>query len=331
MARPVLLGNPHVDEVWEIPMKNKRQAAMSWHQFVRQAERRKKAGEFDLLFLTQIFPDNFAKCNGTIRGSIFSSYPRPITVPIEPVLVLSDEEKKNIRDFAERNGLREGGPGILFECSSESGQSFMTPELAIEIAKRLHHSHPDFPIVFSTRDNLPGLTGAMIDGSGISFRENAGLAHYLSLLVGCSSGISWITTSSAGKKLPTVQLIYQESGASLCRDAETFGWDDRDVIEMCDSNPLAIAECLSLALQNQFSQARERFHVHIPFQKKYEPSNDLKKSLYPIYDGGLQALREQFDIATFFYVATKNIRRYGILSFLRFLGEKLRRLLGVAR
>src|SRR5688572_16686039 len=50
-------------------------------------------------------------------------------------------------------------------------------------------------------------TATIIDASILSIRENAALTHYCNLLIGCSSGITWLSTSTAGNFLPMVQLL----------------------------------------------------------------------------------------------------------------------------
>ena len=47
----------------------------------------------------------------------------------------------------------------------------------------------------------------IIDGNTLSIRETVGLTHYCTLLLGCSSGISWAATSIAAKPLPMVQIL----------------------------------------------------------------------------------------------------------------------------
>ncbi len=83
-------------------------------------------------FFTQIVDDNQANYDGTVRSSLFRGYGKPITVPVTPVLRLSEEEVEKARDFAERYHLQEYKNVILFEFAPQSGQLAMTPSLAIE-------------------------------------------------------------------------------------------------------------------------------------------------------------------------------------------------------
>jgi hypothetical protein len=68
--------------------------------------------------------------NATMRDhlrGILRSYGRPITVPIENVINLTQEEIGRVETFVRKHRLKESKHNILFECSSKSGQSFVTP------------------------------------------------------------------------------------------------------------------------------------------------------------------------------------------------------------
>ena len=103
----ILDGNPHVDEIWVVQINDNTVEAenKAWTQFKKEALDKQKCGEFDKVFLTQVGPDNLQNFDGTVRSSIFRAYPRPITVPIAPVLRLSSNEVENVRQFAQANNL----------------------------------------------------------------------------------------------------------------------------------------------------------------------------------------------------------------------------------
>ena len=82
----LLKNNPHIDEIWEIPIQGWDQHEMMWRVFEREAVRRYLRREFDEILLSQIWPNNFQNFDGTVRPSILRSLGRPITVPIENVL-----------------------------------------------------------------------------------------------------------------------------------------------------------------------------------------------------------------------------------------------------
>jgi len=58
-----------------------------------------------IFFLHKSLPGNLQNYDGTIRSSIFNAYPHPITVPVTPVIRLSQAEVDNVRRFAEAIAL----------------------------------------------------------------------------------------------------------------------------------------------------------------------------------------------------------------------------------
>ena len=58
---PRLEGNPDVDAIWEVPVSGHAEMAAAWRRFAREADERRRKGEFDEVFLTQVYPDNFGK------------------------------------------------------------------------------------------------------------------------------------------------------------------------------------------------------------------------------------------------------------------------------
>ena len=109
MCRSLLDGNPYVDAVWEIPLTSHDGVAAAWREYAIAARQRIERHDFDEGFFTQIYRANFRNFDCTIRASIFRGYPRPIQVPIAPIVRLRAEEVENMRRFAQRHRL--GGPG----------------------------------------------------------------------------------------------------------------------------------------------------------------------------------------------------------------------------
>src|SRR5262245_14953733 len=167
----------------------------AWERFKREARLRYERGDFDRLFLTQIYPDNFGNYDGTVRTSIFRSYPGPITVPVTPVIRLATAEVEASKEFAERHRLGSYRNVILFECSAGSGQSFVTPDFALQTARGIVARQPNTAVILSSHLAVDSGDPRIIDGSTLPFKGNAELAKSCTLLIGCSSGISWLTTS----------------------------------------------------------------------------------------------------------------------------------------
>jgi hypothetical protein len=265
MCRSILDCNPYVDEIWEIPLERIEDLAEVWPQFERAALERKKRHDFDEVFLTQIAPGNLHLYDGTIRSSIFRAYSRPITVPITPVLRLAPTEVENVRRFAESHRLGDKANVILFECSTKSGQSCITLEFALEVARKLVARLSDLCIILSSNVRIHSDNPRIADGSVLSLRENAELTKYCSLLIGGSSGISWIATSDWAKPLPMIQLIKADAVwfASFVQDYKQWGLATDTIIEMDDCSPGTLCRCVEMALSAGFPAAKSRFHQRV--------------------------------------------------------------------
>ena len=263
--RSILDGNPYVDEIWEFPLSSRNDLLDRWQQFEDEAVERKKRGDFDEIFLTQVFPNNLKNFDGTLRSSIFRAYNKPITVPVTPVLSLLPTEVENVRLFAKSHHLGEKKHVILFECSPKSGQSFVTLEFAREVSKKIIEKIPDTCVIISTNEAVYSDNECIVDGSVLSFRENAELTKYCTLLVGCSSGISWLCTSDWAKPLPMVQLLKKKTCmyASFVHDHEYFGIAYDSIIEMTECSANKLSNCVTAILTEGFDTARLKYHEKI--------------------------------------------------------------------
>lgn len=268
MSREVLKGNPYVDEVWEFPMQNHGEMAQAWQAFETEVARRYLQGDFDKVFLTQISPGNFQNFDGTVRLSIFRAYPRPIKVPITPVMNLLPEEVETVSQFAKIHGLSERANVILFECSSNSGQSFVTPDYALEVAKALVLKLPDTAVILASAIAVDSGDERIISSSNLSFRDHAELSKYCNLLVGCSSGITWLCTSDWAKPLPTIQILSASTSvyASMIHDFEYWGKPTDQIVEMTDCPVSQLVDCIYLAITQGMAEARLCYHQQIPLE-----------------------------------------------------------------
>jgi hypothetical protein len=269
--RSILIGNPYIDEIWEFPLTSNINMAESWEKFEHLAIKRKNQGDFDEIVLTQIYPNNFKNFDGTVRPSIFRAYTKPIKVPVSPVVCLLPEEVENVRIFAEFHHLKQKNRVILFECSPNSGQSFVTMDFAIAVSKKLIEKVPDVCIILSSNESFTSPDDRIVNGSGISFRENAELTKYCTLLIGCSSGISWLCTSDWAKPLPMVQLLKRDNGVygSFVRDYEYFDLATDLIIEMTECSEDTLSQCIHLIFTEGFDIARSKYHEKIRLSVKH--------------------------------------------------------------
>jgi hypothetical protein len=206
-----------------------------------------------------------------VRPSILRSYGRPITVPIENVILLTPEEIDRVERFAKEERLRDFEHRILFECSSKSGQSFVSPELAQEIARRVYEILPAATIIFST--NIPmRLNDKRSRYAGnLSLRETAYLTRDCTLFVGAGSGGTVAASSTASRPLPMIQLLSAATSvfASFAHDFEYFGVGGRPVLEMTNEDPGVIADCIATACREGIETAMSRFDGRIPVRFDY--------------------------------------------------------------
>lgn len=258
--RSVIRNNPHVDDVWEVPVASRSELSNAWRAFENEARDRKLAGEFDDVYFTQIAPNNYAHYDGTVRASIFRGYPRPITVPITPVVRLVPEEREAAESFIQRHGLREASPAILFEVGPRSGQSFVTTDWAMDVARRIRTELPEAVSILSSSDSVSAEAG-IVDGSCLKFRENVVLTEVARLVVGCSSGITWLCTSDAARPLPTVQFLRREAGnyGAVVHDFEYWGLPSNHVVEVDECSPAVAAGCIVTTLRDGPTAARQAF------------------------------------------------------------------------
>lgn len=265
----ILYLNPHVDNVWEIETKKEYQCDPDWDLFLADVNEKKKKGEFNEIIFSQILPFNLNKCTGTIRGSILNTYPGPITVSVKPVLYLSHQEIANVKNFAEKNKLRDYTQVVLFECVATSKQSIIDIDFALRVARHITKTNKDVLFIISSLTSLNTNNSQIIDASEVSFRENAELTKYCNLLIGCSSGITWVSTSEWAKKIPIIQflkknyLMYQ----GVKYDHELWKLDSENIVEMIDFDEKTAMDCIETALLN-FELCARKYHQN--FYVSYE-------------------------------------------------------------
>jgi hypothetical protein len=263
LCRRVIENNPHVDDVWEIKATTWLEIfGPGWFRFETEAWNRVARGEYDHAFLTQICPSNFGNYDGTIRPSVFRNYPRPITVPVESVIRLTDEEKNKVEQWAKQVGIASGDKMVLFECASKSGQSFVTPEHAVRIAENVLAKRPNTCFVLSTHLPIDLNDPRMIHGGALGLRETAQLSHYADLFVGCGSGVTVAVTSEAAKKnLPNIQILQHDTSvyASFRHDFEYFSKPSGHFLETTSEDVDGIAETIITALDDGIEAAKARF------------------------------------------------------------------------
>ncbi len=267
LCRQVIENNPDVDAIWEVKLADKKSGEkQAWFSFAEEAEQRKERGEFDEIFLTQIYPSNVHNYDGTTRGTIYNAYPHTVTVDARPVLRLQDEETAAVKKFANENNLQNYKNVILFECSAFSGQSFVTPGWAIEVSKKLVEQFEGLAIIISTHLTIESPNARVIIANNISLRGNAELTKYCSLLVGCSSGITWMATTDWAKRLPMIQFLRRGIGftfASVVYDHKYWGLDDSQIIETTNDSIDNAINLIGDVIKYGIPECKPTFHQRL--------------------------------------------------------------------
>lgn len=259
-----VLLNPHVDEILEVKTQASLTTYMEWEEFMNEAETRKANGEFDEIFYTQIIGKTTLHFDGGIRSTLYQHYPHKITVSQQPVIRLSEQEVQTVKLFAEKHQLSEFQNVLLLECGPDSFESSLNPQSARELAGKLTGEHPDLAVILSSNKKIANTNQQIIDGSFLSFRENAELTKYCTLFGGCSSGISWLVTTDWAKPLPKVITVSNTNyyNSSMVYDHKYAGLSVNNIIELReDKNAIVeMGDCISMILRNTFEKSRKIFH-----------------------------------------------------------------------
>ena len=263
-CKNIIANNPYVDEIL-VTHDVAKNDVVAFRKFKKKVFKEKQTGRWDEVFVTHNMDTNLALYDGTIRGMILRAYPSQIIVPLQPILKLSETEVKNVAIFADVHKLSTFKNVILWEYAPLSGQTELNIEMVIAAAKRIT-ALPSTCIILSSANKFESAE-TIIDASSLSVRENAALTHYCTLLIGCSSGITWLSTSSAAKFLPMLQLLnpYAYFINTPSVDFKRYNIAHNGLIEMPSFNEDRIYNCVKEILINGFSAA-EKYNEAMPVQ-----------------------------------------------------------------
>lgn len=264
-CRNIIDNNPYVNTVRivdDVPKSD----TPAFRKFKSKVYKEKQEGLWDEVFITTNMDENQALYDGTIRGMIFRAYPFPINVPIQPVLKLTEEEKNRVDIFAEKNKLQHYKNVILWEYTPQSGQSMLRFDFVMKLARQITLL-PSTCILLSSANSFPS-TEKIIDASILNVRENAALSHYCTLLIGCSSGITWLSTSSAAKFLPMVQLLNPHTAFlnAPSIDFKRYNISTENLLEIIHINEETVYNCIKTIIETGFAQAKKRYNEILPLQ-----------------------------------------------------------------
>jgi hypothetical protein len=260
-------NNPNIDEVWPVePKPGVNFIDMTIFTEI-EAMRRHARGEFDRLYLSQIWPNNLQNYDGSCRPSVLRSYGLPITVPIENIINFTDAELDHAAYLIMNSNFFDYEHRILFECQSLSGASYMTPDLAQTVAGIVYDELPNTAIMLISPQDLelkhPNTKHAKLN----SLREVAALTRAATLFVGAGSGCTVIASSPPSQPLPMILCLSAAPGgaySSFAHDFAYWGMPNDHILETTNESPVAIAAAIVEACQNGIGPARQAFHEVIP-------------------------------------------------------------------
>jgi len=268
LSKSVILNNPDIDAMWEIPLANWADMERAWHLFETEAHILAEAGRFDYIFLTQISPGRFSNYDGTVRPSIFRNYPRQLTVPVEVTIELDAAEKEAVDKWFAASAASDASQAVLFECSSKSGQSSMNVDRAIKLAEFVTSMRQRAVVIISTHEAVEINNNPRIISAGcLGIRQTARLTDYVDLFVGCGSGLTVAATSSAAKQgLPNIQILrrYTSVYASFRHDFAYYGKPVSQFMELTSEDPDHLGKAILASLSDGFESAKAEFDDPVP-------------------------------------------------------------------
>jgi hypothetical protein len=268
-CKNILLNNPDVDEVVEVEIPRSSENESVFSDVIKEFHRKKLNGEVDEVYITQILGDNFSKYDSCVRTSIYRCYGKPLTVDKTPILILTEDEIQKANEFAITHKLSSFRNVILFECAPQSGQVNLSDTFIKELAAQLIKIESTC-VIMSSAKKIEANAPNVFDGSLLTIRETAALSHYCSLLIGCSSGITWATFSTGAKKLPTLQLlnkgayIYNPPSIALKRTGAATNL----VIELFEFDLRKVLDCINTIFTENFETAKQLFDQ--PAKKQFK-------------------------------------------------------------
>jgi ADP-heptose:LPS heptosyltransferase len=202
----MLRNNPDIDEIQEVEIPNSAQNEIIFNQILSEANEKKISGFYSKIIVPQLLGKNMKYYDGMVSSSLYRSAGFKHIDDPTPKLFLTQKEHLVAKEFAEKNKLHLYKHVILFECAPQSNQLLLTDDLIKEYARCIVNQGSACVILSSPKPycfNEPHV----FDGNQLSIRETVALTHYCTLLLGCSSGISWASTSSAAGSLDFVQIL----------------------------------------------------------------------------------------------------------------------------
>lgn len=261
-CKDILIGNPFVNQLEVVELENVNQIySGKWKEIKNKYVEKLEKGEYDKLFILQPFDLNFLYYSNCIRGMILKAYPFKIITSLSPLLYLSQKEINNVTNFIDNNKINIFKNKILLEFAASSGQSKFKPNDAVILAEMIVQNSSSTCVIISSHLDIPIKDKRIFNAKTLSFKENAELINHCTLLVGCSSGISWMSTSAYCKPIPKIQFLNTNVRwfNSLKADFIANNIDTSNLLELYEFNLNDIAGAVSYAVNNTFANAKIKY------------------------------------------------------------------------
>jgi hypothetical protein len=260
----VLNNNHYIDEIIEVPLNDSSQIFVERNKLIDHIALLNINQIFDNVFITDFAEFNYENWFGTLRSALFRNYPYKLKIPPDPIIYLTDVETTRVNTFCFKHDISKSTFNILFECGPLSGQSNIDLSIAKTIAEKLVDSVENIKVILSSHQSFVTKKTDVVDASVLTWRENAELANYCDLVVGCSSGISWLCTSNWTKPVQMIQCVdpdYMQGklSASMRDDFRYFGKDTTNLIELHNPSNYILEKCIMLTYQKRFQFARRKY------------------------------------------------------------------------
>jgi hypothetical protein len=177
--------------------------------------------------------------------------------------VLSQDEIDKVTAFRTHHNLSSYKNVILFECAPTSGQSKdITLSFAIELSREIVAKEPDTCIILSSPKKIETGDERIVDGSELTFRENAELANHCTLFIGCSSGITWLLTSEWVSPLPMIELLDKDYAIfyGVKYDHEVQHLSHDHIMEIMTFSEEKILDAVLLTLKGKWGEATRKYN-----------------------------------------------------------------------
>lgn len=268
-CKSMLINNPDIDEVEEVHISDASQNEAVFNQVVKQAFEKKEAGLYSECFIPQLLSDNMKFYDGMVWSSLIRSSGLKLTVDPAPRLFLSDAESKAAEDFVISHNLMQYKHIILFECAPQTNQLLLTKEIILSYSRQIVKQE-NACVILSAPQAYGFNEPHIFDGNTLSIRETVALTHFCTLILGCSSGISWASTSNAAKSLPFVQILASDAYYFNPLSITFKKWNRslNSLIELLHFDENKIGQVFNDIFLAGFESARLKHHQEVTVQFK---------------------------------------------------------------